>query len=173
MPITRSLAAAGHAMSPDEVVERLERAGSTLLALRLTHGPMGYRSSMPEPVREVGQSYGWSQATVRPAVPSPQAIDLMDEAFGWVGLIPQDKFVLRRICNARALVNPLTGRHLYGWSAIARIIGADRKAVCRWHAQGIALIVAGLGAGPAPRSRSSWPRQRTRSREPAPRSAAA
>jgi hypothetical protein len=62
----------------------------------------------------------------------------MDEALAWVGLIPADRYVLRRIVNARALVSPTTQRHLYGWSAIARLIGCDRKAVARWHAQGIA-----------------------------------
>src|SRR5207253_1503579 len=78
------------------------------------------------------------------AVPSAAAITAMDQALGWVELIPADKFVLRRIVNARSLVSPSTGRHLFTWSAIARLIGADRKAVVRWHGQGIALIAAGL-----------------------------
>jgi hypothetical protein len=69
---------------------------------------------------------------------------MMDEALAWVQLIPPDRYVLRRIVNARALVSPSTQRHLFTWSAIARLIGADRKAVARWHAQGIAVIVAQL-----------------------------
>jgi hypothetical protein len=139
-------------MSPDEVIARLEAAGSTLIALRLSYGPTGHRSAMPEPVREAGQSYGWSQATARPAVPSAAAIDAMDEALGWVGLIPADRYVLRRIVHARAIVSPTNQRHLFTWSAIARLIGADRRAVQRWHAQGIALIAARINLPQRPKS---------------------
>lgn len=144
-------------MTPDDIIARLEQAGATLLALRLSYGPTGHRSAMPEPVREAGQSYGWSQATARPAVPSAAAITAMDEALSWVNLIPPDRYVLRRIVNARALVSPTTQRHLYGWTAIARLIGADRRAVQRWHAQGIAMIAARINlpirtkSGPHPR----------------------
>jgi hypothetical protein len=143
-------------MTEAEIIERLEAAGATLLALRIAIGPTGHRSGLPEPVREAGQSYGWSQATARPATPSAAAIDAMDEALGWVQLIPPDRYVLRRIINARALVSPSTQRHLYGWTAIARLIGADRRAVQRWHAQGIALIAAGLGGKKHQGSRNPW-----------------
>jgi len=138
-------------MHPDDVIARLEQAGATLLALRLAVGHQSLRSAMPEPVREASASYGWRQATTRPAVPSAAAIDAMDEALGWVSLIPPDKFVLRRIINARALVSPSTGRHLFTWSAIGRLIGADRRAVTRWHAQGIELIARALEQHPQQR----------------------
>jgi hypothetical protein len=68
----------------------------------------------------------------------------MDEAMGWIPLIPFDRYVLRRIVGARSLVNPITERHLYPWRRLAAAIGADHKAVQRWHAQGIDLIVARL-----------------------------
>jgi hypothetical protein len=41
-------------------------------------------------------------------------------------------------------VHPITERHLYPWRRVATAIGADHKAVQRWHAQGIDLIVAAL-----------------------------
>ena len=143
-------------MSPDDIIARLEAAGATLLALRIAIGPQEPRSGLPEPVREVSASYGWSKATPRPATPCAAAIDAMDEALAWVQLIPPDRYVLRRIVNARALVSPTTQRHLYGWTAIARLIGADRKAVARWHAQGIALIAAGLNGKKYPNPRNPW-----------------
>ena len=68
----------------------------------------------------------------------------MDEAMGWISLIPVDRYVLRRIVGARALVHPITERHLYPWRRLAAAIGADHKAVQRWHAQGIDLIVSAL-----------------------------
>jgi hypothetical protein len=43
-----------------------------------------------------------------------------------------------------ALVHPITERHLYPWRRLATALGADHKAVQRWHAQGIGLIVAAL-----------------------------
>src|SRR3954451_18159727 len=55
----------------------------------------------------------------------------------WLSLIPADRFVLQRIVGARALVAPLTGRHLYSWRRLEHAIGADHRAVQRWHADGI------------------------------------
>ena len=71
----------------------------------------------------------------------------MDEAMAWIPLIPIDRYVLRRIVGARSLVHPITERHLYPWRRVATAIGADHKAVKRWHTQGIDLIVARLNAG--------------------------
>jgi len=41
-------------------------------------------------------------------------------------------------------VHPITERHLYPWRRLATALGADHKAVKRWHGQGIDLIVARL-----------------------------
>jgi hypothetical protein len=68
----------------------------------------------------------------------------MDETLGWIQLIPLDRYVLRRIVGARSLVHPITERHLYPWRRLAVAIGADHKAVQRWHAQGIDLLVSAL-----------------------------
>jgi hypothetical protein len=73
-------------------------------------------------------------------------ITRMDEAFGWITLIPLDRSVIRRIVGARALVNPMTDRYLYTWRRLGAMLGADHKAVQRWHAQGMEMIVAALNA---------------------------
>ncbi len=52
--------------------------------------------------------------------------------------------MLRRIVGARSLVHPITERHLFPWRRLGTAIGADHKAVQRWHAQGIDLIVVAL-----------------------------
>ncbi len=70
----------------------------------------------------------------------------MDEALGWIALIPRERYVLRRIVGARALVSPVTERHLFSWRRLGGVLGADHKAVQRWHAQGIGLLVAAVGA---------------------------
>src|SRR3954451_5089527 len=66
------------------------------------------------------------------------------EALGWLSLIPTDRHVLRRIVAVRCLVAPLTGRHLYSWRQLGVVIGADHRAVQRWHADGLRLIARGL-----------------------------
>jgi hypothetical protein len=130
------------------VILRLEEAGATLLALPGSGWSTRLRTSSLEIVRTAIESYGWSTNHIRPPLPSPARITEMDEAMGWISLIPVERYVLRRIVGARSLVHPVTGRYLFPWRRIAGAIGADHKAVQRWHAQGIELIVAHLDKRP-------------------------
>jgi Domain of unknown function (DUF6362) len=130
------------------IIARLEEAGTTLLAMRLGSGaPRQPTSGWPEVVHEQAEAYGWNAARMRPAIPDAAAISRMDEALGWIGMIPGDRYVLRRIVGARALVNPRTQRHLYSWRQLGRLLHADYRAVQRWHSHGIELIAAGLARG--------------------------
>lgn len=136
----------GYEIDADFVIYRLEEAGSTLLALPNTGWSTRLRSSTLEIVRNALDAYGWSEARIRPAVPSAEKITRMDEALSWIPLIPLDRYVLRRVVGARSLVHPITDRHLFPWRRLGKALGADHKAVQRWHAQGIAMIVTGLKA---------------------------
>ena len=128
----------------DYVIYRLEEAGATLLALPGTGWSTRVRSSSIEIVRTALEAYGWDAARIRPAVPSAEKIDRMDEALAWIAVIPDSRFVLRRVVGARSLVHPVTDRHLYSWRRLGAALGADHKAVQRWHAQGIQMIVAAM-----------------------------
>jgi hypothetical protein len=128
----------------DYVVFRLEEAGATLLALPGTGWTTRLRSSSIDIVRTSLEAYGWETTRIRPAVPSPDKIDRMDEAMAWLALIPDESYVLRRVVGARSLIHPITDRHLFAWRRLGAAMGADHKAVQRWHARGIAMIVAGL-----------------------------
>jgi len=136
--------AQGNMVDAAFVIQRLEQAGAALLALPGTGWSTRLRTSSLDIVRTAMESYGWSTKRLRPPVPSAIDISRMDEAMGWITLIPLDRYVLRRIVGARSLVHPITQRHLFPWRRVATAIGADHKAVQRWHAQGIALIVAAL-----------------------------
>lgn len=138
------------------VVGRLEEAGTALLAIPGSGWSTRLRSSSLEIVRTAIEAYGWTEKRIRPAVPSAARISRMDEAMGWISLIPLDRYVLRRIVGARSLVSPTTDRHLFPWRRLAAAIGADHKAVQRWHAQGIDMIVAALNraAADSPRART-------------------
>jgi hypothetical protein len=140
-------AGSGAATDAREVVARLEEAGRTLLALPPSGPSPALRTSVWEVVREAAEAYGWQAARLRPPVPDAARISRMDEALGWIRLIPPERYVLRRIVGARALIHPLTERHLYPWRRLGAALGADHKAVQRWHAQAIDLIVAALNGG--------------------------
>jgi hypothetical protein len=102
------------------------------------------RSSSIDIVRTSLEAYGWEATRIRPAVPSPDKIDRMDEAMAWLAIIPDESYVIRRVVGARSLIHPITDRHLFPWRRLGVALGADHKAVQRWHARGIAMIVAGL-----------------------------
>ena len=99
----------------DLVIYRLEEAGASLLALPSTGWTTKLRSSSLEIVRTTLEAYGWTSARIKPPVPSSQKISRMDEAMGWLALIPDDRYVLRRIVGARSLVHPITDRYLFPW----------------------------------------------------------
>ncbi len=146
MRAIRPLMADGYDIDSDFVIYRLEEAGATLLALPGTGYSTRLRSSSLEIVRTALEAYGWSEARIRPSVPSAEKIGRMDEAMSWIPSIPLDRYVLRRVVGARSLVHPVTDRHLFPWRRLGKALGADHKAIQRWHAQGIAMIVEALKA---------------------------
>lgn len=128
------------------VIARLEEAGETLLMLP-SRGPSPHLRTMTyDIVRSAVEAYGWEGGRLRPAIPPAARISRMDETFAWLGLIPDDRYVIRRIVGARALINPLTARHLFPWRRLGALLGADHKAVQRWHGQGIDMLVTALNA---------------------------
>lgn len=129
------------------VIIRLEEAGRTLLALPNTGPSTRLVQSGMEWVRDASEQYSRDRDRIRPAFPTALEITRMDQALAWIPLIPTGKYVLRRVVGARCLVNPLTDRHLYSWRRLGEAVGADHKAVKRWHAQEIDLIVSLLSAG--------------------------
>ncbi len=145
-PAVKPVIDGGYGIDADFVIYRLEEAGATLLSLPGTGWSTRLRTSSLDIVRSALESYGWSETMIRPPVPSAERITRMDEALSWIPLIPVDRYVLRRVVGARSLVHPVTDRHLYPWRRLGKALGADHKAIQRWHAQGIALMVAALKA---------------------------
>jgi Domain of unknown function (DUF6362) len=128
----------------EALIALLEEAGATLLALPKTGYSPNLKVSALPILREATEAYGWSTAALRAPMPSAARISRMDTAWSYLGLIPQEKYVLRRVVGCRALVHPLTGRHLYSWRRLGEVLGADHKAVQRWHGEAIRLIVFAL-----------------------------
>ena len=95
-----------HPWTAEMVLDRLDRAGATLIALPHT----GYstrlsQSSLPI-VRDFADLVGAMPDRRRMMVPTPRMVSEMEEALGWVQLIPADKAVLRRIVGSRSLCRP-------------------------------------------------------------------
>ena len=140
--------ARGAALDAESAIARLEEAGRAILSLPQSGYSTRLRIGAIQPIRSALESYGWDASPrLRPPMPDAATITRMDEAFGWIALIPEDRYVLRRIVGCRALVSPLTERYLYPWRKIAALLGADHKAIQRWHAQGIDMLVAAVNRG--------------------------
>ena len=143
----------GEPATAEWVLARLEEAGATLLSLPHTGHSTRLRIGALRPLLNAEDVMHAAPDRPRPPVPSAAGVDRMDQALAWVPLIPKNQvgsrcgptgIVLRRIVHARALVNPLTGKHLFAWRRLASTLDVDHKAVQRWHAQGINIIVAAL-----------------------------
>lgn len=126
------------------VVMRLEEAGATLLAIPYTGYSTKLQTGSLDIVRTAIEAYGWSDAAVRPRRPTPEEVSGMDEAFAWLRFIPPERYVLRRIVGARALVHPLSDKHLFSWRRLGEMLRSDYRAVQRWHGEAIDLIVREL-----------------------------
>ena len=127
------------------VIYRLEEAGRTLLALPGKGcAPNGYGSGWPDVVHKAIEAYGYGDEANRAPIPSAAAIGRMDEAFAWISHISLKQTSHRRIVLMRSLVSPITERHRWSWRRIGRAFGWDHRAVQRWHAQGINMIVDSL-----------------------------
>jgi hypothetical protein len=133
-------------LGAEMIVLRLEDAGATLLAMPHTGYSTRLRQMRFDIVHTALEAYGWAESPIRAPGPDAEAITAMDEAFGWLALIPEAKFVLRRILGARALVHPLTRRHLFPWRRLAGLLGADHKSVQRWHRDAVDHLVRALEA---------------------------
>ena len=146
--------------TPERIEAELQNAGRVLQALGIRGvWPGGAQSSMPEIVRDVNEGYGWDPGRVRPARPGPDEIAAMDRAFGWLQLIPGERWVLRRIVAARSMTHRASGRTLYSWRRIAAMVGASHMAVSRWHRQGLEIIAGELAPAALVRRQAALLRQ--------------
>ncbi len=134
-------------LTKEQIEARFEAAGAALLALPGRGYSTKMRMTRFDVIQDTLDAYGWQGVTVRPPMPNAAAISEMDEVFGWLRHIPEHKHVLRRIVGARALVHPVTLRHLLPWRRLGQMLGADHKSVQRWHGQAIEMILVALRGG--------------------------
>ncbi|MGE5537308.1 MAG: DUF6362 family protein [Gemmatimonas sp.] len=111
-----------------EVVKaRFEEAADTLRALRISprDRPRPQLTVWPDVVHQAMLAYGWSDARVRPAAPSPDAIDRLDVTLTWLWPLDDGE---RRLVMARAFrlpwrrIEDLDGRSERTLRAIHRLV---------------------------------------------------
>lgn len=160
--------------SPDDVRARLEAAGRALLALPMPQRamPQDQRSHWPEVVRgmqdtffalvgasdQIKQDHAAARHGVRVA-PTARAVAEMDEALQWLWLIKDAR--KRRLCMARALIHPVSERHLVSYGKLGRIYGLHRDTMRIWHDRALAEIAMALSRENVPKTRK-YGRRRVR-----------
>ena len=129
-----------------ETVEaRLLDAGRTLMALWVGGTrPAGYRSAMPEFVRVFEEDVRYQRTAMPVLPPAPRAISAMDQTLSWIGLLPRDRVVMRRVVGLRMLCRPHDTRPLFSWRRIGADLHASHEAVRQWHEQAVEVIVVAL-----------------------------
>ena len=150
---------AGNAViwTPEEVERRFEEAGKTLMSMPLPKGalPKDDRSRWPDVVRgyedafaaligasnELQQDFSDRHNLVNP-VPSARAVGRMDEVLEWLWRFDDDR--KRRLCLARALIHPVSGRHVVSYRKLGRLFGLHHETVRAWHSRALAEIAMGL-----------------------------
>jgi hypothetical protein len=93
-------------------------------------------------------------------VPSARAVGRLDEVLEWLWRF--DDARKRRLCLARALIHPISGRHVVSYRKLGRIFGLHHETVRAWHSRALAEVAMALTRDQAPKT---GPRQ-TRSRKP-------
>ena len=146
--------------TPEEVRQRLEEAGRTLMSLPLPSGslPKDDRSRWPDVVRgyedafaaligasdEIKQDFSSRHNQVR-ASPSARAVGRMDEVLDWLWRVGDQR--RRRLCLARALIYPVSGRHVATYRKLGRLFGLHHETIRAWHDRALADIARELTCG--------------------------
>lgn len=127
--------------TPIEVQSWLEWAGERMLSIQVrgTH-PGGYRSFWPDYPDNAATAYGYNGPSLRFPSPSARDVSLMDEVFDLILLVPIE--LQRSILQARALIRPSNGQHLYSWNKIAVRIHSDHRTVKSMHRKGLETIAS-------------------------------
>lgn len=125
----------------DEVIHRFREAWDTVRRLPRAQGPAQYGSGWPSIVQDARDAYGYTEATIRLAAPSPRAIDRTAEVFTWFRYFDGDAETMRIVwlCAGCGL----------SFARIARERGVSRDTVRARAWAGIRMVVAGLNAPPS------------------------
>ena len=122
-------------LSPIDIANLFDEAFITLMA-QASAKPKGFRSSMPDVVRDWQEAYGYNKVEVR-VIPSDRAITALDRCLAWtMQLEPRD----RTIVWARA-------SHRVPWKAIAKRLNRSEASVRRYYQLALYQVAEWANAG--------------------------
>lgn len=151
------MAAEADIWSPRDVRDRLDDAGRTLVALPMPKGerPQGMRSHWPETARQaedaffalvgaddqIKQEFSQDYNAVRVA-PSARAVARMEEVLNWLWYLTDER--KRRLCLARALIHPVSDRHVVSYRKLGRLFGLHHDTIRAWHDRALSELAQAL-----------------------------
>jgi cation transport regulator ChaB len=160
--------------SPEDVRDRLDDAGRTLVALPMPKGerPQGVRSHWPETARQVEdaffalvgaddqikQDFSREHNAVRVA-PNARAVARMEEVLIWLWYLKDER--KRRLCLARALIHPVSDRRVVSYRKLGRIFGLHHDTMRAWHDRALSELAQALTHDRVRTNSSSHGRRRT------------
>ena len=124
-------------LSPETLQFWLEWAGARLVAMPGgTNRPNSPRALWPEYSQDKFELVKFrGQLPLRVNGPSKDEILIMDEILLLHNL--SEYVVRRRLIHCRSVVHPITGRNIYSWRRIAKLLKSDPKVVHRWYDLGL------------------------------------
>lgn len=160
--------------SPEDVRERLDDAGRTLVALPLPKGerPQGVRSQWPETARQaedaffalvgaddqIKQDFSRDHNAVR-VVPNARAVARMEEVLNWLWYLNDER--KRRLCLARALIHPVSDRRVVSFRKLGRIFGLHHDTMRVWHDRALSELAQALTHDRVRKNTNSQGRRKT------------
>lgn len=133
-------------MSPEELESLLEWASAKLIALPGRRiGPGGFRSFWPDFERDLSLDFDPElrrAAALRQAAPSGPELDLMDLILALPNLIVRPE--RRRVVRLRTLIHPISGRHLWPWTRLAREFVVRTYTAKLWYDRGLSEVCGKL-----------------------------
>lgn len=135
----------------DYIARRIEHAGATLYCMRIKDPrpllAQGRRLIVCDFIDMAAAELPSEMAarSLKLHLPTPKARDitLMDEAFSWIKLVPDNG--TRRLISMRSRFHPITQRHKLSWSSCASLLGMDRKTARAKHSSAMFFLEKSLG----------------------------
>lgn len=142
-------------MTRDEIKQRLEEAGKTLLRtpMPVNGFPFGHKSGWPDIVRNMSDLFEalvgmspeqlkqfWDQENMVRMRPSAKQIQHMEETLPLFYVIEDKR--KRDITFARSLIHPLSERHIVSYAKLGKKYGIHKDTIRKWHHAGLDEILA-------------------------------
>lgn len=124
------------------IIRRIEHAGATLYCMRIKNPRPLLAQGRIDIIRNYMDDLPPATPVLRLPTPSARDVTLMDEALGWVRLVPNSTG--RRLISMRSQFHPITERVRYSWRSCANAMGIDHKTAESWHRKAVHLLQVGL-----------------------------